>query len=74
MEKKEKVGEKPSLMTIELSLVVKNPSNWRLEFFINLGILRIAVIEVPIIEDLLYFWICGLVLEKIAELFTLQDH
>ena len=36
-------------------VLVKNPSNCRLESFINPGIVMIAVIEVPIIEDLLYF-------------------
>ena len=35
-------------------VLVKNPSDCRLESFINLGILRIVVFEVPIIEDLLY--------------------
>ena len=36
-------------------VLVKNPSNCRLKSFINPGIVMIAVIEVPIIEDLLYF-------------------
>ena len=35
-------------------VLVKNPSDCELESFINLGIVRIVVIEVPIIEDLLY--------------------
>ena len=35
-------------------VLVKNPSDCGLESFINLGIVRIVVIEVPIIEDLLY--------------------
>ena len=33
-------------------VLVKNPSNCRLESFINPGIVRIEVIEIPLIKDL----------------------